>query len=66
MCGQALAVAQATYWGVGKGNSFIASFNTVLLLSSLVWVTVYVSSRLEELQTSVIMMQLTDNQRNVC
>lgn len=25
-------------WGVGRGNSLIASFNTVLLLSSLEWV----------------------------
>lgn len=53
-------------WGVGRGNSLTASFNTVLLLSSLEWVTVYISSRFEELQVSVIMMQSIDNQRNVC
>lgn len=50
MCGQALAVATGSHVGVlAEDSSLIASFNTVLLLSSLEWVTVYISGSFEEL-----------------
>lgn len=67
MCGQALAVATGSHVaGLAEDDSLIASYNTVLLLSSLEWVTVYISGRFEELQSSGITMQLTDRQRNIC
>lgn len=65
MCGQALAMSQATMVGCWQRKLPYSKFQHSLLLSSLEWVTVYISRRFEELQASVIMMLLTDNQRNV-